>query len=521
MHSDSAPLQPGKFHRSRARRWVFRCSAIVLGLLPFVLCELALRGLGLPALPPAADPYVDLHSLRPLFQLNSAVNRWEISQDRMNLFRPASFAAIKPEHGFRVFALGGSTTQGEPYGTETAFPEWLKLNLQAAVAEGRQVEVINCGGLSYASYRVLAILREVLAFAPDLIVIYTGQNEYLEYRSYEGYRRASTAQRAWSALAGLHMVQLCRSWTSRSWTGNVAQPPTIEQAASLASPARTKLQSEVDALLDYQGGLADYERGAEWYAPIPDHFEWNLTQMVQACQQARVPVILMRPVSNVLDCPPMKYQTDPRLPQAEKRRFDELWANACAPGVEPGQAMHQLEQALAIDSGHAGAHYLLGQLQFASGDYTAASASLGLAKDLDVCPLRAPTAICNKVTEVARRYHIPLLKVDSLFSERSPHGLVGNRWLVDHIHPNLEGHQLLGELLAELCIEQGIVPAANTTWQEQRTQIAAGHLAQINEAYFQRAKQRLAGLLLWTQGRAKKLKPLAADDPRPDAPAPN
>jgi tetratricopeptide (TPR) repeat protein len=519
MPLETAPVRPGKFHRDRARRWMFRCSAIVLGLLPFVLAELVLRGLGLPAQPPAVDPYVDLHNLRPLFQFNPGVDRWEISPDRMNLFRPASFARLKPERGFRVFALGGSTTQGEPYGTETAFPEWLKLNLQAAVGETRQVEVINCGGLSYASYRVLAILREVLAYEPDLIVIYTGQNEYLEYRSYEGYRQSSIVQHLWSAAASLRTVQFCRSWAGLVAQRTSAGRSTEQRPLELTSQTKTELQAEVDALLDYQGGLAAYERGADWYHPIPEHFQWNLTQMVQACQLARVPVILMRPVSNLLDCPPMKYQIDPRLPQVDQLRFEEHWAKAREAGIESGQAMHQLKQALAIDPGHAGAHYLLGQLQFAEGDYTAATISLRLAKDLDVCPLRAPTSICEIVTQVAQHYGLPLLEADSIFAERSPHGLVGKRWLVDHIHPNLEGHQLLGELLAEMCIEQQLVRVANPTWQEQRSQWVARHLTQINEAYFQRGKQRLEGLLLWTQGRAKKVKSAATENTQSDAPA--
>jgi len=311
----------------------------------------------------------------------------------------------------------------------------------------------------------------------------------------------------------LHTVQFCSAWA-----GQVAQRPPTQYPTEHSSQAKTELQAEVDALLDYQGGLAAYERGAYWYQPIPEHFQWNLTQMVQACQLTQVPVILMRPVSNVLDCPPMKYQTDPRLHQVDQQRFEEHWAQARAPGIDSNHALHQLKQALAIDPGHAGAHYLLGQLQFADGDYTAATISLQLAKDLDVCPLRAPTSIGDIVTQVAQHYGIPLLEADSIFAERSPHGLVGKRWLVDHIHPNLEGHQLLGELLAEMCVEQRLVRVANSTWREQRAPLVAKHLTQINEAYFQRGKQRLEGLLLWTQGRAKKVKSAATENTQSDAP---
>ena len=44
--------------------------------------------------------------------------------------------------------------------------------------------MINCGGVSYASYRLGPILDEVLGYEPDLIMLYTGHNEFLEARTY-------------------------------------------------------------------------------------------------------------------------------------------------------------------------------------------------------------------------------------------------------------------------------------------------------------------------------------------------
>lgn len=469
---------------------------MLLGLLPFLLLEFVLVGLGLPNSPPPADPYVDLHNLRPLFQLDPEQSRLEISPERLNLFRPTAFPVDKSANTFRIFALGGSTTQGEPYSTETAFPEWLRLSLQAATRDDAQhVEVINCGGLSYASYRVLAILREVLNYQPDLIVIYTGHNEYLEYRTYAGYREPNTTQQ-WLALVGnLRTVQLTRQLTGQ-----------IAGRSDALLEDRTELKSEVDALLDYQGGLADYHRGAAWYQPIPAHFRWNLARMIEACQLKSVPVVLVRPVSNLVDCPPMKFELEPQLSTQDCERFEHLWSGAREADATLTQSLEQVTAALKIDPQHAGANYLLGQLQFSAGDFVEALDSLRRAKDYDVCPLRAPTAIGDAVTELAVEYHVPLLDAEALFAERSPDGLVGQRWLVDHIHPNLDGHQLLGQELAQLCFDHGIVPAPVGDWPSRCHALFAEHLSHLNEAYFQRGKQRLAGLLLWTQGRAKKIR---------------
>lgn len=450
-----------------------------------------------------------------------------ISAERLNLFRPASFASHKAAHSFRVFALGGSTTQGEPYSTETAFPQWLQLNLQAAL-DGRQVEVINCGGLSYASYRVLAILREVLNYSPDLIVIYTGHNEYLEHRTYADYLPASALNRTVSWLSRLHTVQLARVLAGQS-----ASRPTSPQADARTGTAQAALQREVDALLDYQGGLADYRRDDAWMEPIPEHFRWNVKQMCDECRDREVPLILVRPVSNVLDCPPFKIENAPGLSPAETAQFERHWQAARAalsPRSSPNQvpeasgplfdegksrerALFELNQALRIDPGHAGAHYLLGQLQWDSGDFQLAGVNLRSARDHDVCPLRATSEIASAISEIAHREHVPLLDAELLFSERSEHELVGQRWLVDHVHPNLEGHQLLGYELARLCFELELLPAPPHDWDSRRLALIRAHISGLNEDYFFRGQQRLAGLQLWTQGRAKKVRSELAPSP--------
>ncbi|MCA9159048.1 MAG: tetratricopeptide repeat protein [Planctomycetales bacterium] len=502
-----------------------RLVTVLLALSPFLAIEGVLRLLQWPRFPPAADPFVDLHNLRPLFQLDTENGRMAIGPERYNLFRPAEFTLHKPADAFRVFALGGSTTQGEPYSTKTAFPQWLQLDLQAAVPD-RQVEVINCGGLSYASYRVLAILREVLHYDPDLIIVYSGHNEYLERRTYAPYYSSSPLNRSLSWLAGLRIVQLARNLAGQS-----AQRP---EPREIFSSDTTILQAEVDALLDYEGGLAEYERGAPWTKPIVEHFRWNLQQMCAECRQVDVPLILVRPVSNLLDCPPFKFENDPRLSPDLQNQFDQHWQTVRAaleaselsdelgtesrePPQPPSreQALEELHHALAIDPEHAGALYLLGQLQWASGDYPSARETLLRARDFDVCPLRATSELADMVTQVAQQYHVPLLDAEQLFSQRSPHELVGSQWLVDHVHPNLEGHQLLGYELARLCFELELLPPPADDWESRRQALIAEHLSTLNEAYFHRGQQRLAGLRLWTQGRAKKIRsqPSRSSDP--------
>ena len=129
--------------------------------------------------PPASeDPFVGFSATRPLFALSEDDSRYEIAKGKLTHFQPDSFAAHKPAGEFRIFCLGGSTVQGRPYSIETSFTSWLELSLQAA-DPSRTWRVVNCGGVSYATYRLVPMLEEVLNYEPDLVIFCEGHNEFL------------------------------------------------------------------------------------------------------------------------------------------------------------------------------------------------------------------------------------------------------------------------------------------------------------------------------------------------------
>jgi tetratricopeptide (TPR) repeat protein len=266
------------------------------------------------------------------------------------------------------------------------------------------------------------------------------------------------------------------------------------------------MSREVEALLDYAGGLETYHRTDTWREPVVAHFRWNVAQMVEQCQRAGVPVILVCPVVNLLDCPPMKWETRPDLSLEERARFEAAW-QAAQRATDASESRAALQTAHAIDSEHAGVHFFLGRLAWEAGQWDEAARWLQSAKDLDVCPLRALTSMQLAVREIAAQYQVPLVDADQVFRDLSPHGVVGNQWLVDHVHPTIEGHQVLGEKLCEVCLEQGWLVERDPQWRETAHALVRDYLSGLGEDYFQRGKQRLAGLLLWTQGRAKKIRP--------------
>jgi len=124
---------------------------------------------------------------------------WETAHNKRKFFNVQRFSGTKPAATRRLFCLGGSTTYGRPYFDGTSFCGWLRELLPAADRRTAW-EVINAGGISYASYRVANVAKELTRHEPDVLVVYTGHNEFLEERTYSDLRDRNAVIRGVEAM---------------------------------------------------------------------------------------------------------------------------------------------------------------------------------------------------------------------------------------------------------------------------------------------------------------------------------
>ncbi len=477
--------------QSTARRRVgFRVASICIGLTPFLLFEILLRAVGYGHVSDAVDPFVGFDSAHPLFTLHASGDRYEIPESRQRFFCPESFAANKPEGGFRIFCLGGSTVQGRPYATETAFPKWLELNLECADPD-RVWEVVNCGGVSYASYRLAPILREVLDHEPDLLVLYTGHNEFLEDRTYREIKQITPwIAETHRAMTNLRTYNLLRSAWVRANGHHENTPP----------PDRPILPIDVVAKLDHRDGLDDYHRDAAWRVEIVRHYEFNLRRMVHMADAAGVPVILVNPGSNLRDSPPFKSVHRDDITSAERTRFEELWNQVESPDLPAEERVAILRRCLAIDDRHARTHFELGVSLAGTGQHDLARAAYQRALVEDVCPLRMLPTMHEVIRRVAADTSATLFDARRIFRRLSEHSIPGADWFVDHVHPTIAGHQEIAECLFADLENRGIISPADG-WIARRGARYRQQLSRLPRAYFATARMRLDGLRRWS-GRA-------------------
>ena len=464
-----------------SRRTTFRIAAVAFGILLVVAAELACRVIGLGVAADTDDPFVGFESVVPLFVADEPGDMMRIAEGRLRFFAAESFPVQKAPGTFRIFCLGGSTVQGRPFSIETSFTTWLQQDL-AAADPNRNWEVINCGGVSYASYRLVPILQECLNYEPDLIIMCTGHNEFLEDRTYSGIKQPGSLQR----VAG----------HSRLFT-------MMRSALLPDRNARDRylLSEDVEARLDFNDGLQYYSRDDAWHEQVVEHFGSNLRRMATACETANVPLMFMLPPSNLADSPPFK--TQPNEGTADQVRT-EIAAARKLYATNLSGAIQHLKAAVSLDPRNAANQFELGRAYESAGQTEKARAAFIKARDEDICPLRMTTSLAKKMRQVVSETELPFVDLQVFFDNQSAKSISGNGILVDHIHPSFRGHQLIADELVRSFKEQGYVDPADG-WQKHSGEAHRAYFKTLDNLYFLRGQRTLENLKRWARGRGHNL----------------
>ncbi|MGO9566986.1 MAG: hypothetical protein ACLP5H_05545, partial [Desulfomonilaceae bacterium] len=374
---------------------------LVVCFLFFAAIETVLRIAGVPARDPGDDPFVGFSGTQPLFVVENGIA--STAPAKLRFFNQASFPVKKGPDTTRIFCFGGSTTYGHPFDGRTAFPRWLE-DLLKASSPDKKFEVINAAGVSYASYRIVPLVREALQYSPDLIVISDAHNEFLERRTYSGLldqgRGLLTVRSLMEQLniyqALKRVAELLLAPGGRQ-SGTYSPPQTNAQAAQPSTAAAVQnrqtgkpmLQQEVTTILDRSAGLDLYHRDEEFSKEVVQHFAYNLRAMITLCRNAGVPVILVEPASNLKDFSPFKSEHGPELKASDKADYRERLDR----GIELlnknqyEESLDLIAGAISKDPLYAEAYYFKGRTLLGLGRNAEARENFVKARDLDVCPL--------------------------------------------------------------------------------------------------------------------------------------
>ena len=492
---------------SRRKKILF---AAIATMLFFAASELCLYLAGIqPAI--ERDPFVGFAKHLPLFvESSDKPGIVHTAPNKLRWFNEQAFARKKPANTYRIFCLGGSTTYGRPYDDSTSFSGWLRELLPAADSSKRW-EVINAGGISYASYRVALVLEEIVEYQPDLVVVYTGHNEFLEHRTYDKTNRRSaftkTLHRAFGRTRIYAAMERLRDVVLRS-------DPSSTTAGDVPESATNMLPAEVATKLDQGVGPDAYTRDDELRDHVVEHFRLNLRRMVSISQTAGADIVFVTPASNLRDCSPFKSETT-ELTDIQRDQFLVALekASSLLSQAQEDDALVAVDTALQIDSRHAAAHFLRGQVLSKLQRFEEAKESFDRALEEDVCPLRAVSEFPTVLNRLATEQAVSLIDFRQIVDAHSPNRIPGENVFLDHVHPTIEGHRLLAISILELMIAKGHVQTDSGWGESAIERVRRTVEGRVDQEANGIALRNLAKVLAWAgkQDEADRLAVRAAN----------
>jgi tetratricopeptide (TPR) repeat protein len=419
--------EPGQ-NLSTRKRILFRAILLFSSLVLLAVVELALRLFGFGGYPPIFRKVGQTgHGELIITDQAGAVSFFFANRERPGYNDQYSFYQPKTSNAFRVFIVGESAAKGFPQPRNLAASAFLDAMLCDAWPD-RQIEVINLGTTAVASYPVLEMMTRALDYQPDLVVIYTGHNEFFGTYGVASVGRAGSKPWMLPATRAFHSLALTQ---------------TLEKLARRPADTNITLMERMVS--------RSYVAPEGWQrAAAANNLHHNVREMLARCRDRGVTALVCTQPANERDLAPIGTDKLEQLDDAKRNEFAVLLEKGAAwSGSNPAAAAAALTNALALAPRHARATFLLAQALAAAGRNAEALPLFRRARDLDTMPWRATSAANEAILRAAREFNQPVCDLETVFETNSPGGAIGWELMDDHVHPTLRGQALIAETIVE------------------------------------------------------------------------
>ncbi len=411
---------------------IFRLILVLIPLIILILLEAILRLIGYGH---------DLSIVATInrndknyYTMNQLVGNRYFDENRL-FYRKGShdyFEVNKSSNTVRLFCFGASTTAGFPYEYNAIPSEFLRDRLIDALP-GKNVEVINTAIAATNSYTVAEFVNELRSYKPDLFIIYMGQNEF--YGAFGIGSTISIGGSRWLIKSYLWMQQFKTFQLIRSII------------SSISNYFKAPNDEEDKLLMEQMVENKSIKFHGREYNTAKNSFKDNYKEIIDRAIENKIPVIISTLVTNENDLPPFVSMHSDDLKDSQKSRWNDYYNSGLTLIKDKNykSALNYFEEALSIDSLPADIHYQIGNCYYNLKNYREAENQYNLAKNLDGLRFRAPSEFNEIIKEMASEYKVPLSDVNKNFKQNSPHEIIGNELLVDHVHPNIRGYFLLAK----------------------------------------------------------------------------
>ncbi|GKS57810.1 hypothetical protein YTPLAS18_13370 [Nitrospira sp.] len=403
----------------------------VMGLLSFIGLELVLRAIGLHV---PKDPYLSFGTVPDFFVQRTIEGKsyYQVAHRDVYSERQTVFAAKKDPNTMRIICIGASASAGWPHQGDEIYTVYLQKALERAYP-GRQFEVLNLSAHAYAAYRVRLVFEEAILFEPDVVVIWSGNNEFLERRLYRN-------QPKWlEVLANLANESLAYRGLRGSRVGRWAWPDNTLSAYERGHHLYT-MWSKLEQV------AVTLRTEPEQFAAVQRHYMASLESMVATAERRGIPVVLATVPVNLRDWRPAVSCNSIDGAAKEHWQGRYLEGRRALAQREHADAVRLLSDAIALDPQYADAHFYLARAYEGKGDYARARGSFALARDYDCNPFRAISAFETTVRKIAGRHaNVTVADLAGAFHAASAPYAPGFELFLDHVHPTRKGNVVAAE----------------------------------------------------------------------------
>jgi tetratricopeptide (TPR) repeat protein len=338
-------------------------------------------------------------------------------------FRPETSADVwretKNGNVRRIFVLGGSSAAGYPYLHNGAFSRSLREALKQRWPD-YTFEVVNIGMTAVNSHTLLDLFPEIIAAQPDAVIIYAGHNEFY------GALGAGSSQSPGSATLRsvfLHLVH----WRSFQW---LRQQISIQLTSQEGTLMRRMVREQSIAL------------HSAVYDNVMDSYRTNLKQILTASANASIPILIGTLAANLRDQTPFISLTPQAESDAEQLRQQISALRRAATKGDTSVYAETLQWQEKYPE-HAELAFMRGRIALHHGDTEEAWRWLSRARDLDALRFRASSEVNQIIDQLAGASHVIKVELEEHFRRQSADRLIGNELMLEHLHPNAKGYQLM------------------------------------------------------------------------------
>jgi tetratricopeptide (TPR) repeat protein len=382
------------------------------------------------------------------------------------------FSVKKGANDFRIFCLGGSTTEG--IYSHKRFSDILVEMLSRAGVK-KNIEMINLGISTLNSYQVEDFVREIVNYEPDLLILYLGHNEV-----YGPMGIASTARISKS----YRLTQIAKYFKRYK----VVQLLEDQYLKFLEYTYLKKLGD--DSVQNRTGSLFQVVAGSVLPPSSPlrqkslQFYTWNLDKIIQHSEDHNIPFILTTIASNIRDLRPFDSEVPEEVAIAQEWQTLLKTALTLKHEQRYQKAEEKFLAAIGLFPENAQQYYDLGQLYLAQENYDSALEAFTKARDFDIIPFRAPSSINDVIKQKAGETKAVLLDVEEIFKTKSAGGLIGKPIMVEHLHPSSYGHYLIAAGLTGLIFDQGLLKQEKE-FDIDDPEVQASFNVKINAEFFE------------------------------------